>query len=252
MQLPDHNISNYRWDRYETMHVVDQGFVDFLDGTSIYTDGTPEPNVRRKYGYRNVQITMTTDPDCPALSTPAGEEVPKAWLNQKGGQYLMIDWDFKIAVGLRQCSPYSRVRYHAPTADADPDTRWLPTWLIGQFACYWPGMDRRPIGASIELSRPMDITTEQRRMLLELRDQIRTWIELRGIDTTDVTGGLSTATVRVGSERVSVPRGAISMRLMLNKTIADLDIPTRLQLHNYGYLPQRDKSHVGYLTAKPR
>jgi hypothetical protein len=101
-KFQDDNTNGKRWDAYEQFHINWARFVQFDDGSLIYTEHSPDPDVRRYYEEFNVTVSCTTDKDCPTLylSKEAEEPLKTAWLSQGGTQYLVVDHDTKTAMRL--------------------------------------------------------------------------------------------------------------------------------------------------------
>jgi hypothetical protein len=102
MKLPEWDDQFVRWDRYKQFHMgLDQRlcatenycwppFIIFDDGEVICTISQLKPDLRRVYPELNVELAISGEQ---ALYLPDGTQVPKAWLNENGQQYLIIDHD---------------------------------------------------------------------------------------------------------------------------------------------------------------
>lgn len=243
MQLPPYDHQRQRWDFYKAFHRVDGNFVFFADGSAIYTDPQPDPSARHKRISLNIEIKSTADSDCPALFAP-GEKgpIPKTHLTVGGGQYLMIDHDFDMAVRLMSCSKYGYGRSPAPR----PAELAAPGWLTGRFACYWGGPHRKPVGGAIAVSRPMKPTPEQAQKLKDLQASVDMWASMH-----DLSKGTYINTYQIGDAAVRMRDDMHTLRDVLDKTITDFNASQRLRIWRDGWESSRVVQEYEYLSTKP-
>jgi hypothetical protein len=168
-------------DLFNAPHIAGRGFVRFATGEVIFTD--PKPIDRRNNAEFGIEIVATGDDDCPDLyrEPTGGEPLPKAWLNQRGMQYLAVDHERGVAVQLATGS-YRHSRYSGGANYSLRDVdHFAPHYLTGRFAAYWAGPGRMPIGDPITVSEPYRATKEQKQHLQNLKAQADTWAALNDL-----------------------------------------------------------------------
>lgn len=167
MRLPDWSDKKQRWDKYRQFHIgvtpvsltsttvpyAEPPFVMFDSGEVIATSGAPNPNVRCAYPMLGVTLVATGDAKCPALTTADGAKVPKAWLNDNGQQYLLIDHDTGRAV--RTDAYYNA----SPLVSAD-------CYWAKAAAAYFAGPGQPPIGRKVALRQPLKLLPKETRQQL--------------------------------------------------------------------------------------
>ncbi len=145
MILPAYNFGAQRWDDYRHFHVPaiyrHKPIVQFATGELMITSSKPDPDVRRVWPEYNIALTSTDD-GLFKFALPDGTPVPKAWITQNGGQYLLVDLDTKRAVKLTN---YQSRRLDMPTH--------MRTMSAG-FLC----AGGEPIGGQIEVKAPYKLT----------------------------------------------------------------------------------------------
>lgn len=226
MKMPAFEPSRRRWDEFKQFHIQSGKFVDFESGECIWVHPAPDPCDRRMYSARQVQIVSTADSDCPDLFDPStGEKLPTAWLTQGGQQMLAIDHEFNMAVGLRATN--SGRSANLPQG--------IPTHLHSRAAVYWGGEGQKPVGRSqVHYNPPLVLTLEQKRGVSALRDQCQVWMTML-----DINVNAWSDSVVVDCTPHKVPKGQPLITAVLDKTIADLTIPQRLQLLRHGHAAER-------------
>lgn len=113
MRFPEWEQDKVRWDRYKEFHIgigvcgfeaTDwryPPFVLFRKRQRVECmRSRPAPFERVEYPLLGVSLVATEDSWCPQLYFADGEPVRKAWLNDNGQQYLLIDHDSHRAVRL--------------------------------------------------------------------------------------------------------------------------------------------------------
>jgi hypothetical protein len=148
------------WDFYQAFHTfcgfAADGFrrkgswgvnptplVLFDTGELICTDAAPDPSKRGEY--RSVGISLTTTKD-ERLWLPDGSPVTRAWLDDAGMQYLLVDRETKRAVrldGTWRRAPGKN--YYGKEEAGSPVTTGIP--LRFQYNCraYIPGPGLPPV-----------------------------------------------------------------------------------------------------------
>lgn len=236
MKMPAFEPSRRRWDEFKQFHIQSGKFVDFESGECIWVHPAPDPCDRRMYSARQVQIVSTADSDCPDLFDPStGEKLPTAWLTQGGQQMLAIDHEFNMAVGLRATN--SGRSANLPQG--------IPTHLHSRAAVYWGGEGQKPVGRSqVHYNPPLVLTLEQKRGVSALRDQCQVWMTMLDIDATRWS-----ESVVVSGTPHKVVRGAIPVTELFDKTIADLTISERVQLHLHGVMNVRRRVKLTHFST---
>lgn len=145
MIIPALEEQHKRWDRYKQFHwgyawsakPTDSWsrppFIVFDDNSVLCTQTAPNPAERGIYTHLGVSLLMTTHPSCPKLKTPDGLKLPKAWLNEGGGQYLLHDHATAQIVAL---------------GDPGLGQRYRPDFLLA----WIPNPGEPPLGAAVRLS----------------------------------------------------------------------------------------------------
>ena len=179
---------------------------------------------RGSYEHMNLSIRGTKDEKCPPLYYNE-QKVPKAWLNDRGQQILLIDHDYKIAVAV------SRIGLVKMTPALDSR---IPINLRGRAHAYYPGQGAPPVGGSaIKLARPVKIlTAEQQAHIEELVIAAKTYTQLTG-------RGLGV--------RALAPADPVELAAI--KSVEELSIAQLASIHRYGV--GRAVIHVPFLTLEP-
>lgn len=86
------DFKRQQFDAYDMFHTVQYGspFVRFANGMLSCRDASPKPDMRGHYPDYNLSICATNDDNCPTFYHE-GKPIPKAWLNQDGQQYFVLD-----------------------------------------------------------------------------------------------------------------------------------------------------------------
>lgn len=174
MYVPNFERQHVRWDLFHAFHigVTKQGlsatshwswppFVLFEDGQVICTRSRPNPYERGVYDMLGVSLVATGDrfaqgPICPPLFFPSGEQVTKAWLNNHGQQYLLIDREHNHVVRLNDRA------YSHPLAL----TRLTPE-AQKQASVWFAAAGNKPLGASIAIRKPFMSLPKEKRQQVE-------------------------------------------------------------------------------------
>jgi hypothetical protein len=236
MKPVDFDFTRQRWDEYRAFHTNDGHIVQFATGECIYTRPNPDPHERRHFRARMIQSVGTDDSDLPDLYLPGDTKpLPKAWLNNNGMQYLMVDYDRDKAVRL--------FSYGATM----PLT--IPTHLRqrnrSDVRVYWAGPGCDPIGASILISQPFVPLPEQRAAIRALRDQCTAWVAMQ-----DFPAEVWRPIVYKG-EKIAVPSHAVGIDQVLDKSITDLTVAVRVQFVRHGHVGKRVNTTHPYLSLSP-
>jgi hypothetical protein len=244
MQMPDFNANPaaHRWDHWRAFHVVDRNFTDFSTGECIWSGSAPDPDQRRRFGKRNVQLVATTDSDCPKLYIPGDDKpIPTAWLSRKGMQHLVIDYDFNMAVKLMHHSYYGKT--------PDWTDRPIPQRFHGQCAVYWGGPGCKPVGDPITVAPPWVPSPEQKAHLQGLKHQAAAWALM--LDVVEEYGSTVIHTVDGVRKRTKVPSDAVPAQKLVHKSFVDLTFVERVQMHLHGFDYGFDPTDYPYLSTKP-
>ena len=257
MQIPRFDTFaaiNHRWDTYRRTHVVDGHFIQFETDEVIYTRVKPDPDDRKLFKSRNVQIVSTTDHDCPPLTTPVepGKALPRAWLSDGGQQILAIDHEFGVAVGIQHS--FSRaVDGAVANLLLTEDLRYrVPAWLSSanlRFTVYWGGPGMPPAGAPVSVSRPLrdTLTAEQLQHLSDTKAQADAWAELMEVKLS----GSQAALIGATGERYSIAAGAggLNPSTVLESTFATLTTQQKLVLAIHGMSARRVPDQYPFLLV---
>lgn len=180
MRLPTFEHSLAQWDRFRAFHIDHRGgrygygpaFVQFDTGELICELNYPRPNMRKEYKDLNVRVFATGDRHNyyhreARYTTPDGEPLKNTWLHYGGAmQYLLHDPDTKRVVRLGTSgSGHSGV---------------IPARFRGARICsvYFPGPGEPPIGAPVNVTKPLPMTREERDHINALRAACKAWDEL--------------------------------------------------------------------------
>ena len=158
MKTFEFNNEGRKWDRFHSFHAWNRNIVEFETG-EVMVIGHPDPDDRHLYKKYNVQLTTTSDSDCPTLylDKECDEPVKKAWLTWKGQQHLAVDHEQKVAVRLS-----SGWRHKASDV--------LGTH-VEQACAYWAGAERRPRPlALINIHKP---NPEYKKKVQSILNQVR-------------------------------------------------------------------------------
>jgi len=223
-----------RWDLFDAPHIVDGLFVRFATGEVICTGSAPGPNQRRLYRDYGIQIAATDDHDCPELfvSPDAEKPLPRAWLSQRGQQYLAIDHEQGVAVNLTGSVSWRYTSVRPDTHLRDEDKR-VPHYLTRRFAAYWGGPGRLPVGAPVRVSSPYKPTPEQRKHLQSLSDQAHAWAALKDLPDHPV------------KMPVTQP-----MHVYFDKTFTELPDVLKESLYRCGWATFREETEMPYLYIR--
>ena len=158
MKTFEFNHKGKSWDRFNAFHAFTRNIVEFETG-EVMIIGHPDPDDRHRYDKFNIQLTTTTDSECPHLyfDSECTKPVKKAWLTWKGQQMLAIDHEQKVAVAL--------------------DNTWhrKASTLLGthveQASAYWAGAERRPQPLGLISIHTPD--NEYKKKVLGILNQVR-------------------------------------------------------------------------------
>jgi hypothetical protein len=145
MKTPAFDHSRRRWDQYGQFYNNLSGhrFILFESGELMINHGTLDPDARRVYDAFNLELFSTIDAYKFKLTTPDGEPVPKAWLNQGGAQQLVRDLDT------------GKVHYLNGGRGRLQDDKYPVPKHASHSSIYWAGAGREPvIRRSISLAKP--------------------------------------------------------------------------------------------------
>ena len=131
MKTFEFNHKGKSWDRYNAFHAWNRNIVEFETG-EVMVVGHPSPDDRHMYDKFNIQLTTTSDSDCPTLyfDKECTKPAKKAWLTWKGQQHLAIDHEQKVAVRLS-----GGWRHKANDVLGEH---------VASATAYWSGAERRP------------------------------------------------------------------------------------------------------------
>lgn len=155
------------WDEYRAFHIKDGPFVQFDTGEVICTRANFDRDefVRKLYSDLNVEIRYTADDKMPTLYLPTGEKIAKSWLDDKGSQTILIDWNHGIAI---------RLGGTGNTPQYTPEDHWqanIPERFRGKCNAYWPGERSKPLGSiGVKVTRPRKLSQAERDHLQSLRN----------------------------------------------------------------------------------
>lgn len=170
MRLLPFHLQRPMWDEYRAFHVKVGPFVQFDTGEVICTryNFDRDDYARKLYKDLNVEIRYTADDKCPTLYLPTGEKVAKAWLDDRGSQTLLIDWNHGIAIRLGGTG-------NAP--QYTPKDHWqasIPERFRSKCSAYWAGELSKPVGsAGIKVTRPRKLTEAERGHLAGIQNFAR-------------------------------------------------------------------------------
>jgi len=147
-----------RWDNFKSFHAWNGNMVEFESG-EVMVMGHPDPDRRYMYDRYGVQLTTTSEPNCPNLyfDKECTELCKKAWLTWKGQQHLAIDHEQKVAVKLGsnwRKNPHPSLGKHVERATA-----------------YWGGAERRPIPLTVISIHTPD--NEYKKKILKTLQEVR-------------------------------------------------------------------------------
>lgn len=197
MQQPEFNLGASTWDafnafhvdaerpngQYKTWHTTKPAFTLFDTGELIVTTNNFDPSSRRARTDLHVDVWSTTDEKCPPLFIPSKDfdkAVPKAWLNRKGGQTILIDHDHKVVVSLEHNLKVNDSR-HRGNSHLNSDKTWremVPERLREQCYAYYAGPRSAPIGYPIRLMPPRALGDADKKRLNEIIASCKAWCEL--------------------------------------------------------------------------
>ena len=172
MIIPDLNRKDVQWDMWKAFHWTSHPVTVFDTQELVYTHGAPDPDYRRRYSDYRFSVLGTTDNALPTLYLPDTDDqdpVPKAWLNEHGMQYLLIDEETKRAVALGDLSK----------------NHLVPQRLRARAKAYFAGPGSPPIGAPIRVSRPLAKVFDKDE--LELIDSLKAACDMQFSMTTSPT-----------------------------------------------------------------
>lgn len=238
-------------DMFGVHHCAEQGFVRFVTGEMIYCNSSPDPDHRHNYSKWGVELAFTADEACPKLyldEDPASKPIPKAWLTQKGGQYLAIDHERGVAVRLARSTQGYRSNARA---NLEMDSRVMPNereeripaYIAHRASVYWAGPKRRPVGDPIHVSEPFVPNREQRAHLNQLRAAADAWAALLDLPQ-------FTTKVEVNGEAVVVPAFAEPITKYLNVGFKDLSTAEKLGLWRNSFAAARVLTKHQYLYVR--
>lgn len=170
MRLIERSHLNYKWDDWHAFHHKEGPFTQFDTGEVICTRSSFDRDeyARRLYKDLNVEIRYTADDKMPTLYLPTGEKVAKSWLDDKGSQTILIDWNHGIAI---------RLGGTGNTPQYTPKDHWqanIPERFRGKCCAYWPGERSRPLGSvGIKVTRPHKLTEAERAHLAGIQNYAR-------------------------------------------------------------------------------
>lgn len=181
MIRPEWSFEMQRWDAYKAFHLgvsphgvhpLTHGnsvFVLFDSGELILTKRMPEPNERCHYADIGVTLTLSKELDID-LWTPTGLKVKKAWLEDNGSQWIMVDHSSGRAV---------RTDVVLNTRDRKITRPTIPKRFQG-YAAYIGGPDCYPVGSGQFVVRPTirDMPVEQQEKIKELVTTFRAHMTL--------------------------------------------------------------------------
>ena len=166
MILPKFDFARAMWDDYKAFHNNHHPiFVQFDTGELICTHTKVDPNLRHLWTNLGVSLYFTTDEKCPPLyeESQGGNPIPKAWLNDGGGQYLLVDYMTRQVVRLSR------------------GLTNIPVRLRGRATAYFAGAGEPPIGGKIELSKPESFTKNELEHIETISQACRAWAALNDL-----------------------------------------------------------------------
>ena len=117
-----------------------------------------------KYG---VELVATTDTGLPNFTRVSdGSDIPKAWLSHNGIQYLCLDHDKGIAVGLQNRN--------------DKNWNQVPTNIASRAKVYWASHRAMPVGGVVKMWAPADLTEQEHDYVAVLKKLSRATCALEG------------------------------------------------------------------------
>ena len=182
MEKIDFDMNIASWDRYRAFYTVINGLglkqpspysqapvILFDTGEVIVTNGQPQIPSRRMYLGR-LELTTTTELN-QNLYLPDGTKIPKAWLDDNGMQYLLLDHEQRLAVRL------DGVWLAYKGSDCEKQSEILRPgfprrFQTGAFA-YIPGPYMPPIGAGKIRVNPTIAHVSTK----EEREKVRTFVD---------------------------------------------------------------------------
>lgn len=194
--------SDKGWDRWQAFHwgVDPHGrikstrdshsgfpFIIFDTGEVVCTTSAPDPDWRREYPLLGVRLVSTADKHLPQLTTAEGRSVPKAWLNECGMQYLLIDYETRRVVALQNETAAimaARIpRRFCYTLSHHYRTDKPPT-LNPRISVWFPGEGYPPVGHRVMVDVPITnkewLTDAQREHIATITDTCRMALHLQG------------------------------------------------------------------------
>jgi hypothetical protein len=161
------------YDRYSQLHKQFDTLAQFEDGQAIITTTNPDPDIRRNLSSAphvsaGIKFIASGDKYRPSLYTEDGTLVPDAQLGYDGIQYMLIDTDWGVVVGLHGWN----YRDNRVT---------IPTNLRGNASVYYPAMDAPPQGAAISVYRPFKLVPEIAEKMRTLQVLAKARVALEGL-----------------------------------------------------------------------
>jgi hypothetical protein len=156
----------WKWDAYKAFHVNQAPLIYFDTGELICTVQCPPVDARREYNAFNVELT--TSKDVGTLWAPDGTELKKAWLDDNGMQYLLVDKDLNVAVRTDGCGRRWRNQDGTLCETGNKKAEYVPgipdRFQVGCFA-YIGGPGCMPVSigkVTAWVPHRVALTTEQR------------------------------------------------------------------------------------------
>lgn len=238
MRQPAFDYHDCLWDRYRDFYihpVSNHAFAQFHTGEMIVNQSSFDPDQRKFYKELNVRIVSTADDDCPALyNRPSdAERIPKSWLTYSGQQFLLIDYDHLVAVGLSLLSNKRQSLL---------DEEFPERFRNGYVRAYYAGPKSPPTGQRILVERDTPFTPKQLAHLEEIKNACETWYSMSRDQPTKQ------------DERArylkTTPR--MPMSAVVNSSFADMNDADRMRIAVSGY--ERGSNFVLHkqLYIKPR
>ena len=227
MQFPEFKHKDATVDQYKvainrhiTRHYGHTAhLITTVQGEAFWLGSKVEPEDRKDYGEFNIRVVSTTDNDCPLFLEPDGTPVKKAWLQHKGQQILLIDYDSGIAVRL----DYER---------GQELPEFVPHWIKAASACaWWPGAGVRPYGKPIKIGQPYKACAEEEELVKSRKAQCEMWYNLT-IETEEKRQFFkATAVPFITVAQTPFEKMDQLMRMQLAKVGVERDIVPRLVDH---------------------